>query len=230
VEILVDLLFDVLPGLVVRIVSNRESPRKREVLAALKRELRGIAIADEVQGTCDGAAIRVAYTRRNDLRWTEIEVDVPPSYPFTLHVCRRSGSNDPIAPVRCGDVRFDREFTIDGAPGDVASRFFDTALRRMLERPRFAVLSTHRDGERAFVRLSIDRYILDVDEVRSFIEAMARIPVRLRAAYAEADRAIAVAHEGGPYRHESSARPERDARAARVYEVERVIAMRARRE
>ncbi len=229
-------------GLVVAMIADgiRKRKRRNDTLLTLAPALRGFAIGNEVSGRCDGAAICFRYATRgsgSDIeRWTEIDVDVPPSYPFTLNLRRhvwtdrrRIESGD-LIDVVVGNRRFDDEFLVEGAPADVVRHFFDPPLRRLLLDTHHAVeLTTHRAGDRAFVRFATRRWVHEPDAAYALIEGVSQIPMRLRAAYVEADRTIPIAFDGGPYRPAPSSRPARDAADARAYEVERLLALRERR-
>ena len=227
-------------GLAAIAFNLRKGWRREDTLVRLAPALRGVAIGDEVCGHCDGAAICFRYvTRGSDstrTRWTEIEVDVPRSYPFTLNVRRHEWSDRPriqsgeMVDVIVGHRRFDDAFLVEGAPEDVVRHFFDPPLRRLLLDARGVVeLTTHRAGDRAFVRLAIRGWVDDHDQAYALIEGVSQIPLRLRASYAAADREIPVAVDEGPYRQCSSSQPARDAAAARTYEVDRLLALRRRR-
>ncbi|HEY3803558.1 MAG TPA: hypothetical protein VGL61_13160 [Kofleriaceae bacterium] len=201
-EFLIDFLFDAIPDAIAALLT-RDSPRRRfeRELEELARELGGNYFMDLVHLEHDGAAIRIGYARRRGKLWTELEVDLPRGYPFALD-------------------------GVDGAPAEVVSHFIDAPLRDLLRRERAAELTT-RFGN--FVRLSIARPITNGGDARAIVHTIARIPRRLRDAYAEAERAHAVDHEGGPYREDPSGRAERDLRAAWADEVDQLIARRALR-
>jgi hypothetical protein len=230
-------------GVFVGAIANemRKRKQRKDTLVVLAPALRGFVIANEVFGRCNGAAICFRYATRgsgSDIeRWTEIDVDVPWGYPFTLNLRRhqwtdrrRIESGD-LIDVAVGNRRFDDEFLVEGAPADVLRQFFDPALRRLLLETRHAVeLTTHRAGDRAFVRFATRCWVHEPDAAYALVEGVAQIPTRLRAAYAEADRKIPVAFDGGPYRPAPSSQPDHDVAEARAYEVERLLALRAQRD
>jgi hypothetical protein len=197
-----ELLFVVLPAALVALLSGER--RFERELEALARAVGGNFFMDKVHLQHDGATIRFAYVRRRKQQVTEIEVDLPRNYPFALWVWPHA----------------DATLQIEGAPAAVASRFVDAPLRRLLERERSARLATPG----GFVRLTLSRPFRGVADVRTLVEAMARIPARLREAYAEAEHALAGEHDGGPYREDPSGHDEREVRAAWSHEVEVMIA------
>ncbi|HEY1817241.1 MAG TPA: hypothetical protein VGG74_33070 [Kofleriaceae bacterium] len=201
-ELLIDFLFGAIPDAIAALLS-RDSPRRRfeRELEELARELGGNYFMDLVHLEHDGAAIRIGYARRGGKLLTEIDVDLPRGYRFALD-------------------------GVDGAPAEIVSRFFDAPLRELLRREPTAELTT-RFGN--FVRLSLARPIAGGGDARALVHAIARIPRRVRDAYAEAERTHVVADEGGPYREDPSGRAERDLRAAWADEVDQLIARRALR-
>src|SRR5580698_5761395 len=104
----------------------RKRKQRKNTLDVLAPALRGFAIANEVFGRCNGVPMCFRYASRgsgsNTERWTEIDVDVPSSYPFTLNLRRhrwtdrrRIESGD-LIDVEVGNRRFDDEFLVEGAP------------------------------------------------------------------------------------------------------------------
>ena len=219
----------------------RSRQRRQGTLDALAESLRGVRTrSNQVVGTCAGAAIEFRFETRgsgsNTEHWTEIDVDIPASYPFTLHVRRHAWrdrskiKNGEMVDVQTGHARFDDAFLIEGAPSDIVRELFDDhPLRALLEAETHVELGTHREGNRAFVRFATRRWADDAIVACALIDGVARLPRRLRAVYAAADRDIPTELVGGPYRPQPSDRPARETVARREHEVARVERLRAAR-
>ena len=214
--------------------------RRTGVLDELAGWLRGSSHSNVATGTCGGAAIAFRFETRgsgsNAEHWTEIDVDIPTAYPFTLNVRRHAWrdrskiKNGEMVDVDTGHGRFDDAFLIEGAPTDIVRALFDDALlRTLLEAETHVELISHREEKRAFLRFATRHWALDVIAARAMIEGVAQIPRRLREVYAAADREVATELVGGPYRPQASDRPAREVAARREHEVARVDLLRAAR-
>ena len=220
--------------------SSFSKQRRTSVLRELASWLGGSSTGNEVTGTCAGAAIAFRFETRGSgssaEHWTEIDVDIPGAYPFTLNLRRHAWRDrskierGEMVDVETGHARFDEAFLIEGAPTDIVRELFDDALlRTLLEAETHVELISHREGKRAFLRFATRHWVEGVIAARAMIEGVAQIPRCLRQAYAAADQEIATELVGGPYRPEASDRPARDVAARREHEVERVERLRAER-
>jgi hypothetical protein len=229
----------VLAVLAVAVGTNLRARRRRQdTLDALAQLLRGVRTRfNEVTGNGIAFRFETRGSGSNAEHWTEIDVDIPASYPFTLHVRRHAWRdhikirNGEMVDVQTGHARFDDAFLIEGAPTEIVCDLFDEPLlRAALEAESHVELTSHREGNRAFVRFATRRWADDVIAACALIEGIALLPRRLRAVYAAADRDIPTELVGGPYRPEASDRPARETAARREHEVARVERLRATRE
>jgi hypothetical protein len=84
-------------------------------------------------------------------------------------------------------------------------------------------------GELRRLRFAVPGWLEDMATMIATINEVARIGARVRAAYADVDRAAPAQVAGAPYRSELADQPARDASAAHAAEVATLEAIRAAR-
>jgi hypothetical protein len=196
---------------------------------------------NEVSVTRHGVPVVLRFGARGSgsdaMPWTEVEGELPPSYPLEIHVERRIRFETPrgaaAADVGLGVPAFDGEFLVEIAPVDIARILLDAGARRMLSVHHRVELNTTSQGGRRLLRLEIQTWIEDVSDAMFAIDRVARICAGVRNAYALLDRAAPVQMEGAPYRpmpNDESAREASDERALEVAALQTLRAQRKHRD
>jgi hypothetical protein len=170
--------------------------------------------------------------------WTEIEAELPPSYPLEVHVRRRTRLDEPIDrrdvhALGFGAPAFDQTFVVEAAPEDVVRLLLDAGAQRMLSAHEVVTLDTESDGARRVLRLAIRTWVEDVSDALFAMDRVARICAGVRNAYALLDSAVPVQMDGAPYRpvpNDESARAVSDERAAEVVALRTLRAQREHRQ
>lgn len=217
-------------------LSASQNARQRTVLGPIARALGGQHDSSSVKCVSNGMQVSFRFTSRGISSgaetWTEVDVDLPRSYPLALRVVRHS-RNDRVRVergvdgiVRVGDPDFDAMFLVEAAPADVVRALLDEPARTFLASYAAAELSTERDH---VLRFALPGWIEAVQPAAFAVHGVARIGSRLRDAYAAADEAVPTREGGSPYRQLVDDSPARDAAAVRARELAALDALNARR-
>ena len=220
-------------------VAEYRRPRHLE-LDQIAEHVGGAAERNQVSGRCHGVAVTFRFASRGSgsdaQRWTEIEADLPASYPLAIHVRRREPSDGPriargaLIDVALGDPAFDDDFLVEAAPADVVRMVLDARVRRMLAAHEHVALDTVSQDARRLLRLTIRGWIDDAADAIAALDRVARISARVRDSYALLDSAVPARMDGAPYRPLPSDQPARDAFEARAAEVAALEVVRRDRE
>ena len=219
--------------------ANRRERRRDTVLGQIAAHLGGQAQGASAIGKIDGVAIVVRFGTRgsgSDTQpWTEIDVEVPRSYPLAIYLRRHAWldkgriERGDMIDVQLGDPAFDGAFLVEAAPEDVARALLDASARSFLSAHGRPELETVAEGELRYLRFAVPGWLEDMATMATAIDQVARIGARVRTAYADVERASPAQVGGSPYRPELVEQPARDASAARAAEVAALEALRATR-
>lgn len=165
--------------------------------------------------------------------WTEIDVELPSRYPFSL-LLRRQGWLDArkiekgeMVDVEVGDQAFDDAFLVEAAPADVIRKLLTDEVRKLFfGLPRFQLMTV---PNKATLRLELRGWTA-VEVVGDATTILAHIANGLREAYAQVEAESHAVIGGSPFRQEIDDRPVRAAAEARELEVSRVELVRLERQ
>ena len=160
---------------------------------------------------------------------TLIEIDIPPGYPLSLHVCkhelfdRARIKRGTMVDVTVGDPDFDALFRVEAAPADVVARLIGPKLRAfMVSRPDTLLLTLAASST---VRLALVGWS-NIEVAMQAIDSFREFGEFFSDAYQAADAAIIVPETVVPYRDSFlDDSPRLAAHAQRQLEVARVEAM-----
>jgi hypothetical protein len=216
---------------------SARSRRANDALAVVGRLLDGAVDPGtaSVHGRFHGVATTFRLATRGggsaSERWTEIDCELPRGYPVVLHL-RRHTSGDQLRIARgemvdvvVGDLRFDDQFLVEGAPDAVIRRLLSPEVRGYLVGHSVITLDTVDDR----LRLAVDRCLMEPREAEAAILCVTSIAASLRAATYAVEAEVPPADAADPYRGVPDDRPIQEARAARGTEVAEVAAVRERR-
>ncbi|MGE0868720.1 MAG: hypothetical protein AB7P03_09165 [Kofleriaceae bacterium] len=195
-----------------------------EALAELARHLGGNHSVRQRRawGIARGVNVETRYRIRDlepgDPEWTEIDVELPKHYPFSLDVRRRSKAISETA-IAIGDDAFAQELVVEAAPADVVRELLDAKVRSFLASYDHFELFDVTANDRRVLRFAIQGWIVDAAEVRSAIDHIAEVAARFRDVYAAVAAQSAPAEGGSPYRPEVDASRIDAAQQAREREV-----------
>jgi hypothetical protein len=219
--------------------ASRRRERRNTALHQIAAHFAGDAQGAVASGRLHGIPVMFRFTTHgsgsNARPWTEIDVEVPASYPLAIHLRRHAWldkgriARGDMIDLQLGDPAFDEAFLVEAAPEDIARGLLDAGARSFLLAHGRIELDTVSEGDLRFLRFALQGWIEDVPAATLAIDHAVRFGARVREAYAAADSAVPVRVGGAPYRPALDAQPMRDASAARVAEVAALEALRAAR-
>lgn len=162
---------------------------------------------------------------RNSEAWTEIDVELPSKYPFSLLLRRHSWfdagkiQRGELVDVRIGSRAFDDAFLVEAAPADVVRKLFDREVRQLCLQLRDFQLATVPNT--STLRCELRGWVA-VETVREAVAILAKLANSLREAYAQVEAENQPELIGSPFRQEIDDSPARAAAEARELEVARL--------
>ena len=192
-----------------------------------------LAVGAAWRGVFGNVEVTLTYVNGRDNRLpdvqTLIEIDIPPGYPLSLHVCkhelfdRARIMRGTMVDVNVGDPDFDALFRVEAAPADVVARLIGPKMRAfMMSRPDTVLLTP---AQRATVRFAVVGWS-NIEVAMQAIECMREFGEFFSDAYQAADAEIIVPETVVPYRDSFlDDSPRLAAHAQRQLEVARVETM-----